>query len=143
MGASHVVCLVETHLKGSKLLKAVKDVDKMGWKAAMEAAVPTPGATREGPGHGGVAVLAKKHLHSSAVTPDLKRAIQQDEHRGLPTQWAATRVRLEVMDMLIATIYLAPDLGLQGSNWVTLMELADYVKQQGIPFVIVGDFFQQ
>ena len=58
MGASHVVCLVETHLKGSKLTKAVKDVDKMGWKAAMEAAVPTPGATREGLGHG-VAVLAK------------------------------------------------------------------------------------
>ncbi len=106
----------------------------------MEAAVQTPEQTREGPGHGGVAVLAKKHLHVTKVTPDLKRAIQQEEHQGLQTQWAGVRIRLEVLDILIIVLYLAPGLGLEGTNWVTLMECADFIRQQGIPFILVGDY---
>ena len=106
----------------------------------MEAAVPTPESTRSGPGHGGVAVLVKKHLHSSVITPDLKRAIQQAEHQELQTQWTGVRVRLAVMDVLIVTTYLAPGLGLQGTNWITLMEAADYIRQQSIPFILLGDF---
>ncbi len=140
MGGSHVVCTVETHLKGNKLLRAVKEVDKLGWRATMEAAVQTPEATRAGPGHGGVAVLVRKHLHAAAITPDMNVAVQQDEHKGLQTQWTGFRVRLAVMDVLVAVVYLAPDLGLQGANWVTLMELAGYIKQQGIPFIVVGDY---
>ena len=108
MGSSHIVCLAETHLQGPKLIKAVKTVGKMGWAASMQPAVPTPGATRSGPGHGGVGALVKKNLHSHPITPDLKRAIQQPEHRDPQTQWAGVRVRLEVMDLLVVTIYLAP-----------------------------------
>ena len=59
MGKAHVVAVVETHLKGHRLIQEAKAFHKLGWRATMVEAVPTPGALRDGPGHGGVAVMAR------------------------------------------------------------------------------------
>ncbi len=140
MAHAHVICAVETHLKASRLVQEVKSLDKIGYRAVMEeAVVPTDGG-RGGPGHGGVAVMARKNLSSQPLTKVQKRSLQLEEHKGLGTQWAATTVRLEGMDLVVATIYLAPDLGLAGSNWTTIQELAEYLHHKGSPFVVVGDF---
>jgi hypothetical protein len=44
------------------------------------------------------------------------------------------------MDVVVGAVYLAPNLCVQGSNWTTLMELADYLHVQGLPFIVTGDF---
>ena len=134
------ICLVETHLQGTALTQAVKKANRIGYKAAMIEAVATPDALRAGPGHGGVAILHRKTIHARALKPLEKESVQQEEHQGMRTQWTATTVRVEAMDIVVGTAYLAPGMGLQGSNWTTLLELSDYLHVQGLPFIVVGDF---
>lgn len=69
-----------------------------------------------------------------------KKAIQAQEHEGMLTQWTATTVRLASMDIVVAVVYLAPNIGIQGTNWTTLLELSDYLHVQGLPFIVAGDF---
>ena len=140
MGRADVVLLVETHLKGAALAQAAKRVNKIGYKATMVGAVANPDATRAGPGHGGVSVLTSKTLHARPLRPTEKCAVQLQEHEGMPTQWTATTIRLAAVDIVVAVIYLAPNVGIQGSNWSTLMELADYLHVQGLPFIIAGGY---
>ena len=33
MGKAHVICLVEAHLKGLRLVQEVKELDKLGWRS--------------------------------------------------------------------------------------------------------------
>ena len=58
MASAHVICVVETHLKGPKLTQEVKALHRMGWRTATVPAVEASDAQREGPGLGGVAILS-------------------------------------------------------------------------------------
>ncbi len=87
-----------------------------------------------------MAVLVQKRLPSVSLTPDVKLALQAEEHKGTPTQWSATTLRFESMEVLIVVVYLAPEYGIQGSNWTTLAEIASFVHGRGLPFLIIGDF---
>ena len=113
---------------------------KAGWITAAEAAVANPLVATSGPGHGGVGVFVRKHLHVRPLGPGLKQEVQQEEHRGVPTQWAAATVRLLGTELVIVTVYLAPDIGLTGTNWATLGEVAGYLHGTGLPFLLMGDF---
>ncbi len=91
----------------------MKSVYKLGWHMGAIAAVASPEVVvREGPGHGGVAVMRRRHLHHRPLTPDLKTPVQAEEHQGRLTQWTATTVRMLGTDVVIATVYLAPGQGL-------------------------------
>ncbi len=140
MAKAAAVCIAEHHLQHRRLTQEVRALDKMGWKTAAVGAVATPESTRDGPGHGGVAVLVQKRLHSVPLTPDVKLALQAEEHRGTPTQWSATTLRFESMEVLIVVVYLAPEYGIQGSNWTTPREIASFVHGRGLPYLIIGDF---
>ena len=87
-----------------------------------------------------MSVLHKKWLHARALRPQEKEAVQLEEHRGMLSQWTATKVRLEATDIVMGAVYLAPNLGIQGSNWSTLMELTDYLHVQGLPYIIAGGY---
>ncbi len=87
-----------------------------------------------------MAALSRKTLHARPLRTSEKESIQLPEHEGLLTQWTATTVRCEALDIIVATVYLAPGLGVQGTNWTTLMELADFLYVQGLPFLVAGDY---
>ena len=84
--------------------------------------------------------MSRKQLHARPLRPADKRAVQMQEHEGMLTQWTATTVRLAAMDIVVSVIYLAPNIGIQGTNWTTLLELSDYLHVQGLPFIVGGDF---
>ena len=134
------ICINEHHLRGSALVSEIKMMHKLGWLTAAEAAVANPAAPDAGPGHGGVAVFVKKNLHVRPLRPQSKQEIQQEEHRGVPTQWTAATVRLLETALIICTVYLAPGLGFTGTNWAILSEVANYVRGMGLPYLILGDF---
>ncbi len=113
---------------------------KAGWTSSAAAAVANPAATREGPGHGGVVVFVRKHHHVRPLGPELKQAVQLEEHQGVPTQWAAASVRLVETELIICTLYLAPDQVFDGTNRTTLGEVASYLHGIGLPFMLLGDF---
>ena len=140
MGRADVVCIAEHHLKGQRLVQEAKWLMRSGWRTSLVTAVETPSSVREGPGHGGVGVLTQKRLHSRPLTPALEEAAQSEEMRGVPTQWTSTLLRLQGYDVVIVVLYLAPGLGVQGANWITLSEVADYIHAMGAPFLILGDF---
>ena len=135
-----VIVVNEHHLRGAALTSEVKAMHKAGWTSSAAAAVANPAATREGPGHGGVGGFVRKHLHVMPLGPELKQAVQLEEHQGVPTQWAAATVRLLGTELVICTIYLAPDIGLTGTNWATLGEVAGCLHGTGLPFLLMGDF---
>ncbi len=134
------ICVNEHHLRGTGLTREVKEMYKAGWTTAAEAAVANPLATTPGPGHGGVGVFMRKHLHVRTLGPSPKQEVQLEEHRGVPAQWAAATVRLLETELVVCTLYLAPDIGLTGTNWATLGEVAGYLHGTGLPFLLMGDF---
>jgi hypothetical protein len=140
MGSAHLVCVAETHLRGPRLTQEIKTMYKAGWRAAVVPSVETPNAQHSGPGHGGVAIFAQKRLHVRPLTSKDKEAIQEDGSKGVQTQWTATELRLQGVDLIVICIYLAPEYGLSGSNWATLSEAADFLHEHGKPFIMVGDF---
>jgi hypothetical protein len=127
------ICVNEHHLRGAGLVSEIKAMHKAGWTTAAEAAVANPLAPDSGPGHGGVAVFVRKHLNVRPLRPLLKQEVQLEEHRGMPTQWAAATVRLLETELVICTLYLAPDIGLTGTNWATLSEVAGFLRGTGLP----------
>jgi hypothetical protein len=136
-----VMAIAEHHLKGDKLVQMIKTLSRLQWKVSVEGAAET-GTTRvrEGRGHGGVWVGARSHLQQHGLSLDSKRAVQAEEHQGLSTQWTARTVRTAGYDILVVVVYLAPALGLQGTNLITLQEIGIFIRAQGKPYVLVGDF---
>ena len=140
MGSAHLVCVAETHLRGPRLTQEIKAMYKAGWRAAVVPSVETPNAQHSGPGHGGVAIFTQKRLHAQPLTSEAKTAIQEDGSKGVLTQWTATELRLQGVDILVLCVYLAPEYGLSGANWSTLSEAADFIHEHGKAFIMVGDF---
>ena len=136
MAQSDVVGVVEHHKKGPGLVQAIKRLSKLGWKTSAVAAAATGTAqVREGQGHGGVWVASRNHLQHSGLTAEMKVNIQAPEHAGLATQWTARTVRASGHDVLFVAVYLAPGLGLTGTNITTLKEVGAYIKCKGMEFV--------
>ncbi len=136
-----VMAIAEHHLKGDKLVQMVKTLGRLQWKLSVEGAAETGTArVREGRGHGGVWIGARSHLQQQGLSLASKQAVQADEYRGLSTQWTARTVPTAGHDVLVVVVYLAPGLGLQGTNLITLQEVGMYIRAQGKPFALVGDF---
>ncbi len=134
------ICVNEHHLRGPGLVSEINAMSKAGWLTAAEAAVANPLTPESGPCHGGVAVFVRKHLNVRPLRPLQKQEVQLEEHRGVPTQWTAATVRLLETELVICTLYLAPEIGFTGTNWAILSEVAGYVRGMGLPFLILGDF---
>ncbi len=141
MARSDVVAVAEHHRRGPALVQVIKRLGKLGWATSAVPAAETGTATvPEGPGHGGVMVAAAKHHCQPGLTKEFKEAVQLEEHQGLATQWVSRLVRAAGRDILFCAVYLAPGLGLEGTNITTLQELGAYVKVMGVEFVIGGDW---
>ncbi len=139
--ASHVVAFAEHHKRGAGLVQMVKRLRKSGWRTtAVEAAHTGTAQVREGQGHGGVMVATREHLHQRGLTADGKANVQKEEHTGLVTQWTARVVRARGRDVLFVVIYLAPGLGLEDTNLITLQEAGAYIRSMGLEFILTGDF---
>ena len=133
-----LAAVAEHHQAGAKLIQSVKRLDKVGWKVN---AVPSTrtSSVREGPGHGGVWTMVKKHLHFQQCKPLDKMAVKAP---GSLTemQWTASTVRMARTDILFVVLYLSPHLKLEGTNYDTIIEVGSYVAAKGLPYVIMGDW---
>ena len=119
----------------------VKRLQKLGWQtSAVPAAETGTAVVREGPGHGGVMVATAKHHCQRGLGKDSKEAIQAPGNAGLATQWISRTRRAKGQDVLFCTVYLAPGLGLEGTNLITLQELGTYIRVMGVEFVVGGDW---
>eukprot|EP00959_Pyramimonas_sp_CCMP1952_P311834 6526187-Pyramimonas_sp.AAC.1 len=47
---------------------------------------------------------------------------------------------MQRVDIIFIAVYLAPHLGISGSNFQILDEVGNYLKVQGKPCIIVGDW---
>ncbi len=140
LNRASLVAVAEHHLQGKKLVETVKTLNKLGWSVGAIPAVETTTSQRPGKGHGGVWTMGRKHLHQRALTPDLKQSVQEPEHRGVHTQWTSRTIRMQSTDIEFCTVYLATGLGLEGSNYQTLLELGSFLKSRGSPFIVMGDW---
>ena len=118
------ILAVEHHRRGRGLNELAKKFHRKGWQlTAVPAAETGTAQVREGQGHGGVLVATRGHLQSRGLTQEAKGSVQRPEHRGLATQWTARVLRTRGTEIVLATIYLAPGLGLVDTNLVTVQEV--------------------
>ncbi len=139
MQLSHVVAVAEHPKKVASLIQMVKRLRKCGWRTtAVDAALTGTAQVREGQGHGGVMVATRDHLHQRGLTAEGKASVQREEHQGLVTQWTAWVARARGRDIYILFVvtYLAPGLGLEDTNIITLQEAGAYIKAMGLDFVL-------
>ena len=52
----------------------------------------------------------------------------------------ATAVRMAKVDVLFVILSLSLHMGLEGSNYNTVLEVGAYVSSRGLPYVIMGDW---
>ncbi len=100
--------VVEHHLQGARFTETVKTLDKLGWSCNAVPAVETASSLRPGPGHGGVWLMGKKHLHQRALKPAAEEALQGDEFRGVHTQWTARTIRMQHTDCGVRVLVSRP-----------------------------------
>ena len=77
--------------------------------------------------------MTKSRLQTRALSLDEKRALQPAAYRGLQTQWTSRTLRTAGHDIIFVAVYMAPGEGLQGTNYLTLLELGMYLRAQGQP----------
>ncbi len=139
MAHSDMIAVAEHHRRGPALTQVIKRLGKLGWATtAVPAAETGTAVVRERPGHGGVLVAAAKHLCQRGLSQEVKEGIQAPEHMGLATQWTARVARAQRREILFCLVYLAPGLGLDGTNVITLQELGANIKAMGLEFVWGG-----
>ena len=49
-------------------------------------------------------------------------------------QWTARIVRIQRADVVICTLYLATGLGIEGTNYQTLLEVGSYIRAMNLNF---------
>ena len=85
-------------------------------------------------------VATAKHHCQRGLSKESKEAMQALEHAGLATQRVSRIIRSRGQDELFCIVYLAPGLGLAGTNITALQELGAYIRVMGVEFVVGGDW---
>ncbi len=65
----------------------------------------------------------RSHHQQYGLGADLKQAVKTDGYNDLSTQWALRTIRASGHDVTIVSAYLAPGVGLAGTNLITLGEI--------------------
>ena len=119
---------VEHHLRGQKLVRERRRLQKEGWSSvAAQAALTEKGGTS-----GGAVILARSQLET--------RRLQRPEAGALEGSWAGMFVRLCGVELLVVTMYLRPEA--EADNLKTLEEVTTAVRMCRVPFVLLADWNQ-
>ena len=147
---AHIWVVTETHLVGHRFHDLKARMLRKGWDLYPAHATPntksTPGAAAlelgADPGRattGGVLVAARRWLGTTALCPITKDGVPGFVE-PVGNNFSFMSWRTAGLTIAVGGIYLEPGLGPQGCNLERLAEVATFLTQLSIPFILAGDF---